>query len=119
MKKLKNKLSKLRIIKNKVDNKCRILFSKIIIAMATISCTMANASSVNAAGSNTSSIDGFITFVTDWVFKIGGVVALIGGIMFAVGFQRDDSEGKTRGLFTLMAGFMLMAIAKSPDIFGL
>ena len=33
---------------------------------------------VYAAGSNTSSIDGFITFVCDWLLKIGGVVSLVG-----------------------------------------
>ena len=112
-------MNKLKIVKDKSINKYKGLKAKIFIAMATMTCTMANASNVYAAGSNTDSIDGFITFIADWVVKIGGVVAMIGGIMFAVGWQRDDSEGKTRGLFTLMAGFMIMAIGKSPDIFGL
>ena len=40
---------------------------------------------VHAEGSNTSSIDGFITFICDWLLKIGGVVALIGAVMFALG----------------------------------
>ncbi len=51
--------------------------------------------------------------------KIGGVVAMIGGIMFALGWQREDAEGKSRGLMTVMAGFMLIAIAQAPSIFGL
>lgn len=109
----------LRTVKDKMIKKYQGVKAKIFIAIATMSYTMASASNVYAAGSNTESIDGFITFISDWVIKIGGVVAMIGGIMFAVGWQRDDSEGKTRGLFTLMAGFMIMAIGKSPDIFGL
>jgi len=74
---------------------------------------------VFAEGSNTTSIDGFITFVCDWLLKIGGVVALVGGVMFALGWQRDDAEGKSRGLMTMMAGFMIIAISQSPSIFGL
>lgn len=74
---------------------------------------------VYAAGSNTDSIDGFIDFICDWLAKIGGVVALVGGVLFALGWQREDAEGKSRGLMTLMAGFMLIAISQAPDIFGL
>ena len=37
--------------------------------------------------------------------------------MFALGWQREDAEGKSRGLMTLMAGFV--AIAQSKGIFGL
>ena len=35
------------------------------------------------------------------------------------GWQREDAEGKSRGLMTLMAGFMLVAIAQSKNLFGL
>ena len=69
--------------------------------------------------SNTSSIDGFITFVCDWLLKIGGVVSLVGGVMFALSWQRDDAEGKSRALMTLMAGGMVMAISASRNLFGL
>ena len=74
---------------------------------------------VYAVNSNTTSIDGFIDFVCDWLAKIGGVVALVGGVLFALGWNRDDADGKSRGLMTLMAGFMLVAISQAPDIFGL
>lgn len=73
----------------------------------------------SAAKSNTSSIDTFIDFACDWLVKIGGVVMLVGGVMFALGWQREDAEGKSRGLMTLLAGAMIVAIGKAPDIFGL
>ena len=44
---------------------------------------------------------------------------IIGGVQFAVGWKREDSDGKVNGLLTLMAGAMVVAIGKSPDIFGL
>lgn len=75
--------------------------------------------SVYAEGSNTNSIDSFITFICDWLTKIGGLVAMIGGIMFAAGWVREDADGKYKGLLVVMAGFMIVAISKSPSIFGL
>lgn len=72
-----------------------------------------------AAGSNTSSIDVFITFICDWLVKIGAVSAMIGGVIFAMSWMRDDADGKGRALLVLMAGFMIIAIGKAPDIFGL
>ena len=44
---------------------------------------------------------------------------MVGGVMFAFGWQREDADGKTRGLQTLMAGAMVAAIGASPSIFGL
>ena len=72
-----------------------------------------------AGNADTSTIDGFVDFACSWLIKIGLVVMLVGGVMFALGWQRDDAEGKTRGLQTVMAGAMVAALGKSPDIFGL
>lgn len=73
-------------------------------------------SGVNA---NTDSIDSFINFVCSWLKKIGGVVMLVGGVMFALGWQREDAEGKSRGLMTLLAGGMIVAIGSAKGLFGL
>ena len=48
------------------------------------------------AASNTGSIDEFINFACDWLTKIGGVIALVGGVMFALGWQREDAERKIK-----------------------
>lgn len=72
-----------------------------------------------AAEADTSTLDDFIEFICSWLKKIGAVVMLVGAVLFALGWQRDDAEGKTRGLQTLMAGAMVVAIGASPDIFGL
>ena len=39
--------------------------------------------------------------------------------MFSLAWQREDAEGKSRGLMTLMAGLMLVAISQSKNLFGL
>lgn len=74
--------------------------------------------SVFAEGSGTEKIDTFINFAAEWLIKIGGVVALIGGVMFALSWQREDAEGKSRALMSIMAGLMLVAVAQARSIFG-
>lgn len=105
---------------NNILLKVKKAVKKTVSSLNVIVCSLIlSTNSVYAAGSNTSSIDGFISFVCDWLLKIGGVVALIGAVMFALGWQRDDAEGKSRGLMTMMAGFMVIAISQSKGLFGL
>ena len=106
--------------KNNLTVKAKQFLKKVVSLLNVVFCGfILSINSVYAEGSNTSSIDGFITFVCDWLFKIGGVVALIGAVMFALGWQREDAEGKSRGLMTMMAGFMVIAISQSKGLFGL
>lgn len=103
----------------KIAKLSKKLKEKISVMWATVVGTFIIAESRVLADSNTGSIDSFINFACDWLTKIGGVIALVGGVMFALGWQREDAEGKSRGLMTLMAGFMLVAIAQSKNLFGL
>ena len=104
---------------NKIKNKSMKLKEKIMMFTTGMVGTFILIDSKVLAASNTESIDSFINFACDWLTKIGGVIALVGGVMFALGWQREDAEGKSRGLMTLMAGFMLVAIAQSKNLFGL
>ena len=103
----------------KIKNLFRKLRDKVAVIGTTAMGTLVLAETRVFAASNTESIDSFINFACDWLTKIGGVIALVGGVMFALGWQREDAEGKSRGLMTLMAGFMLVAIAQSKNLFGL
>ena len=103
----------------KIKNLFRKLRDKVADIGTTAMGTLILAETRVFAASNTESIDSFINFACDWLTKIGGVIALVGGVMFALGWQREDAEGKSRGLMTLMAGFMLVAIAQSKNLFGL
>ncbi len=103
----------------KVKNLLKKIKEKFTIIGTTMMGSLILAESRVLAASNTESIDSFINFACDWLTKIGGVIALVGGVMFALGWQREDAEGKSRGLMTLMAGFMLVAIAQSKGLFGL
>ena len=103
----------------KIKNLFRKLREKVAVIGTTAMGTLILAETRAFAASNTESIDSFINFACDWLTKIGGVIALVGGVMFALGWQREDAEGKSRGLMPLMAGFMLVAIAQSKNLFGL
>lgn len=72
-----------------------------------------------AFNSNTGALDQFVTFICEWVTKIGMVVALLGGVMFAIGWSNDQQEMKSRGLMVIAGGFMLVGIGNAPGIFGL
>lgn len=105
---------------NKLISGVKCSFKKVVSVLNIVLLGfIVSASPVYALESNTSSIDTFIQFVCDWLFKIGGVVMLVGGVMFALSWQRDDSEGKSRALMTLMAGGMVMGISLSKHLFGL
>lgn len=105
--------------KFKENRKVNKLKEKVTVLTGAIGSSMILLTSRVYANSNTGSIDSFINFACDWLTKIGGVIALVGGVMFALGWQREDAEGKSRGLMTLMGGFMLVAIAQSKNLFGL
>ena len=95
-------------------------FKKVVNVLYIVLCSfILSTTRVYALNSNTSSIVTFIDFVCDWLIKIGGVVMLVGGVMFALSFQREDAEGKSRALMTIMAGGMVVGIALSKNLFGL
>lgn len=105
---------------NKIISKVKSSYKKVVSFFSISLCTvLVSMNQVYALDSNTSSIDTFIQFVCDWLIKIGGVVMLVGAVMFALSWQRDDAEGKSRALMTVMAGGMVVGIGLSKNLFGL
>lgn len=51
------------------------------------------------------------TLIQTWVTRLGGVVMLIGGVMFGLGWKSDDAEQKSRGVSTIIAGAIVAAVA--------
>lgn len=57
------------------------------------------------------------TYITPWVQKLGGAVCFVGALEFALGWQRDDPEAKTKGLRTFIAGAIVTAVGFGASTF--
>lgn len=49
--------------------------------------------------------------IKTWVTRLGAVVMFVGGIMFGLGWKSDDAEQKSRGISTIIAGAIVVAVA--------
>ena len=57
------------------------------------------------------------TLLETWVTRLGGVVMFVGGIMFGLGWKDNDAEAKTRGISTIIAGGIVVAVAALTSTF--
>lgn len=55
--------------------------------------------------------------IQTWVTRLGGVVMFVGGIMFGLGWKSDDAEQKSRGISTIIAGAIVVAVAALTGTF--
>lgn len=55
--------------------------------------------------------------IKTWVTRLGGVVMFVGGVMFGLGWKSDDAEQKSRGVSTIIAGAIVIAIAEITTTF--
>jgi len=86
------------------------------------------ATSFDASGAKTgdvtnpnTSFDNIIKFIAGWIGKLGLVVGFIGAVQLGFAFKNDDADGKTKGLRTLISGFIVFALcsATSLQMFGI
>ncbi len=58
--------------------------------------------------------------IAKWAIRIGGLLAFIGVLQFAMAFQSEDAGGKRRGILEFTAGLMVVGFAMGyRTIFGL
>lgn len=71
--------------------------------------------SVMCLGTATASADGMwntmVDVISTWVSRLGLMVLFVGGIQFALGWKREDADGKTQGVQTMIAGGIVLALA--------
>lgn len=71
-------------------------------------CVVAMSGTAFAADALWQTISGLIS---TWVKRLGGVVMFVGGVMFGLGWKSDDAEQKSRGISTIIAGAIVIAVA--------
>lgn len=74
---------------------------------------------VAAPQSADSTFQTVINFFITWLRRVGAVVALVGGIMFALAIKDNNADQKQTGLMTMIAGFAVVAICVGADMFDL
>ena len=58
-----------------------------------------------------------VEFLATWIGRIGGVVAFVGVVQFALGVKSQNPDEKINGLKTLVAGIMVFAVAQAYTFF--
>ena len=72
-----------------------------------------------SGGSADSSFTTVINFFVKWIGRIGGVVAFVGAVMFALAIKNNDAEAKQSALLTMIAGFVAAAVAAASSMFNM
>ena len=72
-----------------------------------------------SGGSADSSFTTVINFFVKWIGRIGGVVAFVGAVMFALAIKNNDAEQKQSALLTMIAGFVAAAVAGASSMFNM
>lgn len=60
-------------------------------------------------------INQVVELLKEWIPRLGGMIVVVGGIQFGIGFKDDDSTGKTRGMQTMIGGAIVAAIGALVD----
>jgi hypothetical protein len=58
-----------------------------------------------------------INFFALWIARVGGIVAFVGAVKFALGVKSDEAGEKVQGLLTMVSGFMIVSAVTSLNIF--
>jgi hypothetical protein len=64
-----------------------------------------------AGGTAEGAIEQIISLLQTWIPRLGGMVAVVGAIQLGLGFKDEDSNGKTRGMQTMIGGAIVAALA--------
>ena len=58
-----------------------------------------------------------ITFFSTWIARIGGIVAFIGAVKFALSVKSEDGKEQMTALLVMVSGFMIRAAVKEMNLF--
>ena len=60
-----------------------------------------------------------INFFGRWIANIGGIVAFIGAIKFALSIKSDEAREQLQAILIMVSGFMIRAAVRNLGIFSL
>ena len=78
-----------------------------------------NGGGTSATADPDSAFNDLIKFFATWFGRLGLVVGFVGAIMFALAIRNEDADAKSRGLMTMISGFVVFAVTLSLNLFGI
>jgi len=61
---------------------------------------------------------GAITFFTLWISRLGGLVAFVGAVKFALSIKSEDAREQVLAVLTMVSGFMIVSAVTNLNIFN-
>lgn len=60
-----------------------------------------------------------LTFFSTWIARIGGLVAFIGAIKFALSIKNDEAKEQLEAVLIMVSGFMIVSAIRNLSIFDI
>ncbi len=60
-----------------------------------------------------------IAFFSTWIARIGGLIAFIGAIKFALSIKSDDAKEQLGAVLVMVSGFMIVSAVNNLSIFNI
>lgn len=60
-----------------------------------------------------------LTFFSTWIARIGGLVAFIGAIKFALSIKNDEAKEQLEAILIMVSGFMIVTAIRNLSIFNI
>lgn len=60
-----------------------------------------------------------LDFFSTWIARIGGIVAFIGAIKFALSIKSEDAKEQLQAVLIMISGFMIVSAIRNLSIFSI
>mgnify|MGYP004657621791 FL=1 len=60
-----------------------------------------------------------LDFFSTWIARIGGIVAFIGAIKFALSIKSEDAKEQLQAVLVMISGFMIVSAIRNLSIFSI
>lgn len=60
-----------------------------------------------------------LEFFETWIARIGGIIAFIGAVKFALSMKDDDSKEQLHAILTMISGFMIVSAVRNLSVFDI
>ena len=60
-----------------------------------------------------------LNFFGTWISRIGGIVAFIGAIKFALSLKSDDAKEQLQAVLVMVSGFMIVSAIRDLSVFDI